>query len=88
MSYEGSVGESYLSNEEQRRLLPRMMELNSLIKGLRQHLAEDSEMALKLAREFGPILRRHFNDPKFPGFDLDRVEPPSSSDVPSTSAAT
>lgn len=65
---EGSVGSTYLNQEEMMRVRPQMVELNSLLEQLLGHLEEDVVLALALARDFGPILRPYFKDDSYPAF--------------------
>jgi hypothetical protein len=76
-AFEGELASSFLSPEKVKQLMPRMIELNSLIAQIRAFLSDDKKMALRLAREFGPILKKYFKVESFPGFDLDQLEAPT-----------
>lgn len=70
-SFDGEVGSAFLTHEQSVALMPRMIELNSIIRGVREHLSIDRVMALRLARDFSPIMKRHFGVDKFPGFTFE-----------------
>ena len=71
-AFEGDIGSTYLTKDQLDALMPRMIELNSIIAKVRSHLAKDRETALRLARDFAPIMKRYFKVEKFPGFTLEQ----------------
>ncbi len=67
-SVQGRTGSTVLTREELMRVRPQMVALNSLLSQLMGHLEEDVALAVALAKDFGPILRNYFDDPKYPAF--------------------
>jgi hypothetical protein len=63
-------GSTPLTAVQYMRVRPMMVSLNSLIEQLLTHLAEDMDLALALARDFGSILRPYFKDDRFPAFTI------------------
>jgi hypothetical protein len=76
VSLEGTRGSTVLTAEEMRRVRPQMVELSDLLDQMIEGLTADVDLALELARDFGPILRGYFEDPAFPAFVVpdDRAE--------------
>jgi hypothetical protein len=65
---QGTLGTTALTREQAQALAPDMVALDSLIHQLVPALREDLALGLKLADAFGPVLKAHFGDHRFPGF--------------------
>jgi hypothetical protein len=63
---EGTHGTTELTQEQYLAVARDMAALDSLINQLIPALAEDLSVGLRVAAEFGPALRRHFKDQRFP----------------------
>lgn len=65
---EDTKGSTALTRDQALALGPDMAALDSLIDQLLPSLREDLTLGLEVAREFGPVLKRHFGDKRFPAF--------------------
>jgi hypothetical protein len=65
---EGTRGTTALTEEQFRVLAPDMAALDSLIDQIVPMLRVDLALGLRIAGEFGPVLRKHFGDSRFPAF--------------------
>ena len=61
-------GTTALTKDQYLALVPDMVALDSLIEQLVPALREDLALGLKIAKSFGPVLKAHFGDKRFPGF--------------------
>ncbi len=66
VAMKGLVGSIEVNEQEMRRLRPYIATVQDLAEQTRTNVTEVFEMAKKVTAEFGPIVRRYFNDPKFP----------------------
>lgn len=66
----GTLGTTALTSDQMRALKPHMVALNSLIDQLVAALAEDLELGLKVAADFGPALRAHLGEKGVPAFEI------------------
>ncbi len=62
----GLVGSFYLDDLERRTLSPEIASIQDLADQALQHIQEVFEEGLKIVDEFGPIVRKYFDDPEFP----------------------
>lgn len=65
----GQMFGASLDRQEYLRLLPRMVELNSLITSLIEGLNEDIAFAQSVLKRLGPAGKRFFDDCKFPSLE-------------------
>lgn len=65
---QGTAATTALTPEQFALVQRDMIGLDSLILQLTPALAEDLELGLSIASRFGPALRTHFKDNRFPGF--------------------
>ena len=63
--FDGAIGGADLSKEELMRLRLYTIPLNNILDALAPNLEEDWLAAKSVARRFGPIAQRYFNDPSF-----------------------
>lgn len=62
----GLVGSVELDQQQMRRLRPYIATVQDLAEQTQTNVKEVFEMAKKVIAEFGPIVRRYFDDPTFP----------------------
>jgi hypothetical protein len=75
---DGNLGTTALTREQFMALAPDMAALDSLIDQIVPALREDFDLGLAIAAEFGPVLKSHFGDKRFPGFLLPKHDAPRS----------
>jgi hypothetical protein len=66
----GLVGTTVDDEGERRRLAPYRAAVDDLAKQARQDMKEVYELAVQAMTEYGPIVRKYFDDPKFPVFSV------------------
>jgi hypothetical protein len=72
---QGTHGTTALTKDQAQTLAPDMVALDSLIDQLVPALREDLALGLTIAEEFGPVLKKHFGDKRFPGFLIPQQDP-------------
>jgi hypothetical protein len=63
---EGLIGHITTSKDEFRHLAPYIATVSDLAEQARVQMKEVYDLCLQVLDEFGPIVRRYFDDPKFP----------------------
>lgn len=63
--FEGAIGGAELTHDELMRMRLYTVPMNMLVEELAAGLEEDWELAKSVAKRFGPIVQRYFNDPGF-----------------------
>lgn len=76
---EGGRRTTAFTEEQYMALAPHMAILDSLIEQLVPVLREDTQLGHSIAAEFGPVLRKHFDDERFPAFV---IPPPEEENLP------
>jgi hypothetical protein len=66
-----------MSAQEANKLLPREIELESLIQQLCKNVDQDIKLGESLMEKIGPACKKYFADPKFPALKV-------KTDIPST----
>jgi hypothetical protein len=79
---QGTNATTALTREQAQALAPDMVALDSLIDQLVPALREDLALGLRIAEAFGPVLKAHFGDKRFPAF----IIPPQVLDSTSADA--
>ena len=67
---DGQIGTAEMSVDEYRRLLPYITVVNHLARQVREDSQALYDEVAKLIVEFGPIVKRYFDDPTFPAPSL------------------
>ena len=70
----GLVGTTVEDQKEWTRLAPYRAEVDDLAGQAREDMREVYELAVQVMNEYGPIVRRYFNDPTFPIFAPKAIE--------------
>lgn len=74
---QGPIGHLKLDAEEYAAFLPRFVELDSLVKQLREMARSYYGSALNVGARFGPAAQRALDDRSFPALDLSKAPRPS-----------
>ena len=70
----GLIGMTAEDREEWTRLAPYRAVVDDLAKQAREDMREVYELAVRVLNDYGPIVRKYFNDPSFPIFAPKAVE--------------
>jgi hypothetical protein len=65
-SVDGNIVSSALSEQQRLQLMPRFLELESLIQGIYRFRDDDIKASASLCNRLGPAARKYFGDEKFP----------------------
>lgn len=68
--FDGQMGTMLLSQQQVNALAPYTIPLDNVARDLAESLEEDLELARRVANDFGPILKRYFNEPKMPALSF------------------
>jgi hypothetical protein len=68
--FDGAIGGADLTREEVMRMRLYTIPMNMLAEGLAAGLEQDWDQAKNVAKQFGPIVQRYFDDPDFVALEV------------------